>query len=160
MENPEAERAVVSDDVGSLRPMRLSDIARISRLEQRCFSTPWSSSFFHRCLKRGCRGWVVEIGGRIEGYAMVAHASGIAHLMNLCVAPAHRRRGLGRRLLRHLVAEARRARTMAIILEVRESNRRALELYYSEGFMDVGKREAYYPAPDGREDARVLCLPL
>ena len=36
----------------------------------------------------------------------------------------------------------------------------AIALYQSRGFIDVGRRKAYYQAPDGREDALVLKLQL
>jgi ribosomal-protein-alanine N-acetyltransferase len=40
---------------------------------------------------------------------------------------------------------------------VRASNREARALYASHGFVEVGRRRGYYPAPAGREDALVLC---
>lgn len=50
-----------------------------------------------------------------------------------------------------------RARQAGLLwLEVRPSNERALALYRREGFVEVGRRKAYYPAPEGREDALVM----
>ena len=46
-------------------------------------------------------------------------------------------------------------------LEVRESNRSALDIYVRQGFRSVGVRKGYYPAHDGRrEDAVVMSLRL
>ena len=48
-----------------------------------------------------------------------------------------------------------------MFLEVRPSNRAAVRLYESHGFVQVGTRRGYYPAAaGGREDARVYVLSL
>ena len=47
-----------------------------------------------------------------------------------------------------------------VFLEVRPSNVHAIALYQSVGFVEVGRRKAYYQAVDGREDALVLKLAL
>ncbi|MGM0412696.1 MAG: GNAT family N-acetyltransferase, partial [Pseudomonadota bacterium] len=78
------------------------------------------------------------------------------HILNLCTAPARRGQGLGRLLLRALLAEGRLAGAEQAFLEVRPSNTAAVALYQAEGFETVGVREAYYPAGGGREDALVL----
>jgi len=43
---------------------------------------------------------------------------------------------------------------------VRPSNRAAIELYESSGFNEIGCRKAYYPAPNGKEDALILACQL
>jgi ribosomal-protein-alanine N-acetyltransferase len=46
------------------------------------------------------------------------------------------------------------------ILEVRPSNQRAIALYLSEGFCEIGRRKGYYPAKNRREDALILAKVL
>ena len=48
----------------------------------------------------------------------------------------------------------------AIFLEVRPTNAAAQALYSSAGFVEIGRRKAYYRARIGREDAVVLALDL
>jgi ribosomal protein S18 acetylase RimI-like enzyme len=55
-------------------------------------------------------------------------------LHDLYVAPAHRRSGVARALLREMVAAARAAGASAISLETAHSNTAAQPLYESEGF--------------------------
>ena len=64
--------------------------------------------------------------------------------------------GFGARLLRHAMAVARDRGANTLLLEVRPSNTRALELYEHFGFVRIGVRKGYYPAHEGREDAHVL----
>jgi ribosomal-protein-alanine N-acetyltransferase len=76
------------------------------------------------------------------------------HIHNLAVRPESRGAGLGRRLLElGLAMGARRGATVAL-LEVRESNHPAIELYRSMGFVPVALRRNYYSQP--QEDALVL----
>jgi len=60
-----------------------------------------------------------------------------AHLLNLSIARAWQRRGLGRYLLQHFVAIARDADARCIFLEVRPSNDAARALYAQAGFRDL-----------------------
>ncbi len=78
------------------------------------------------------------------------------HLLNIGIAPPIQQQGWGRRLLRDLMARARRIRPARILLEVRRSNQPARSLYLSEKFIEIGRRKDYYPAKQGREDAVVM----
>ena len=79
-------------------------------------------------------------------------------LENIVVAETVRRRGIGTLLLAELIAHARAERGSSILLEVRDSNQRARELYRRMGFEETGSRKSYYAGP--AEDAILwrLCL--
>ncbi len=72
---------------------------------------------------------------------------------NVVVAPARRRRGIGRELVRMVVRLAGAA-AAAVLLEVRESNTAARQLYEKFGFVEIGRRPGYYHDPV--EDALLL----
>ncbi|MEZ4437105.1 MAG: ribosomal protein S18-alanine N-acetyltransferase [bacterium] len=80
-----------------------------------------------------------------------------ADLAEIAVAPRARRQGLGRRLVDHLVAEARARGVARIYLEVRAGNAAARALYAATGFSPCGRRRRYYS--DG-EDAVLYRLDL
>ncbi|MBC7183796.1 MAG: ribosomal-protein-alanine N-acetyltransferase, partial [Marinobacter sp.] len=65
-----------------------------------------------------------------------------------------------RHLLRHVLATAAHEGMSQLLLEVRTSNHAAIALYQNEGFHEIGRRPGYYPAANGREDARFLMLAL
>jgi ribosomal-protein-alanine N-acetyltransferase len=87
-------------------------------------------------------------------------AVGEAHILNLCVAPAWQGEGLGRRLLERLLGVARQHHADTAYLEVRMSNDKAIALYESVGFREIGRRRGYYPHQVGREDALVYAKTL
>ena len=65
--------------------------------------------------------------------------------------------GLGRFLLERIAARARSQGMASILLEVRPSNERALNVYRRYGYVEIGRRKGYYPAHEGkREDAIVM----
>ncbi len=94
------------------------------------------------------------------GYGILSVAAGEAHVLNVCVAPEHQGRGLGRRLLGRLLDLARWHRVERVFLEVRPSNPVAIGLYERAGFNEIGRRPNYYPAKGGREDAIVMAMEL
>jgi ribosomal-protein-alanine acetyltransferase len=85
---------------------------------------------------------------------LARHAADEGEILNLAVAPAARRRGLGRLLVERALAHLVEAGARAAYLEVRQSNSAARRLYGKLGFQEVGTRVAYYRRPT--EDAVVL----
>ena len=77
--------------------------------------------------------------------------------MRIAVAPASRREGVGRALLRVSVKGLRELGIVEARLEVRVSNKAARTLYESEGWKVQGLRRAYYR--DG-EDAALYLIKL
>jgi ribosomal-protein-alanine N-acetyltransferase len=64
-------------------------------------------------------------------------------ILNLAVAPAHRRRGVAQALLRAVLQSLEGT----AFLEVRESNGAARKFYESMGFRTLGRRPGYYTDP-------------
>jgi ribosomal-protein-alanine N-acetyltransferase len=143
-----------------LRPMRTEDIDAIMAIEERVYPAPWTAGIFADCLRVGYACWVFESDGAVVGYGVMSVGAGEAHVLNLAAHPDFQGRGLGRRMLRHLLRLARHREAAKAFLEVRPSNGRAIALYESLGFQEIGRRKGYYRDPDGREDALVLALPL
>jgi ribosomal-protein-alanine N-acetyltransferase len=143
-----------------LRPLHERDLATLMQIENRAYPFPWTEGIFRDCLRAGYECWVLEDAGQIVGYGVLSCAAGEAHLLNVCVNPDWQGRGLGRLLVRRLLDLARWHHSQQVYLEVRPSNPGAIALYVSEGFIEIGRRASYYPAPGGREDAIVMGLRL
>jgi ribosomal-protein-alanine N-acetyltransferase len=91
-----------------------------------------------------------RLGLALAGFAIMRYAEDTAHLNLLAVAPAHRRRGVGRRLLRWLEQTALTAGSFLIGLELRTGNEAARAFYRALGYRELGEIRGYY---QGVEDA-------
>ena len=140
--------------------MQAADLNGVQLVEQAAYDYPWSRAVFRDCLLAGYYCLVLDISETVSGYAIMSLGAQEAHVLNLCVHPGLRRLGYGRRLLNALLFRAQDAATNQVFLEVRPSNRAAINLYLSAGFQEVGIRPAYYQAKFGRENAVVLSLSL
>jgi ribosomal-protein-alanine N-acetyltransferase len=139
-----------------LRALGMADLDALEVIERVSYPAPWSRSMFAAELQKPgalALGAYLE-EGELVGYAIVARHVDVWHVMNVAVAPAYRRRGVGHALLERLfevtAADARRGYT----LEVRVSNAEAIRLYERLGFEPRGVRRGYYT--DNREDALIM----
>jgi len=139
-------------------PMQKSDLADVFALEQSVYPHPWSLANFEDSLASQYEAWVLrDRDGDLLGYFLLMAAVDEAHLLNVAVSAEKQGQGLGRFLLNQAVACARGLGMESVLLEVRPSNTRALEIYERYGFKQIGRRKGYYPAADGqREDAIVM----
>jgi ribosomal protein S18 acetylase RimI-like enzyme len=85
------------------------------------------------------------LGSReLAGFAIMHYGEHTAHLALLAVHPAHRRRGLGTRLLWWLERCAVSAGIGRIRLEARADNPAAIAFYRSLGYEPSGVQRGYY----------------
>ncbi|MCL7745368.1 ribosomal protein S18-alanine N-acetyltransferase [Guyparkeria hydrothermalis] len=136
--------------------LAVEDLPEVLAIEEAAHLYPWSEAVFEECLRAGYRLDGAFRHGELVGYSVVMAVLDEWHLLNLCVEPTIQRSGAGRFLLERVIASARAAEASCVLLEVRAGNHAAIGLYESAGFADIGHRKAYYPAPSGREDARVM----
>ena len=142
------------------RPMTLPDIPTIMEIEAAAYPHGWSEGIFKDCLRVGYICWLAEGLVGVEAYGVMWVAAGEAHILNVCVRPLSQGQGYGRNMMNQLLRLAHRREAESAFLEVRASNEKAIKLYLSMGFEQVGVRKAYYPDDDGREDAIVMSLSL
>ncbi|MFA5450647.1 MAG: ribosomal protein S18-alanine N-acetyltransferase [Dehalococcoidales bacterium] len=90
------------------------------------------------------------------GYAGFWLMAGEAHIVDIAVREAYRRRGLGELLLICLIDLAVALNAVKITLEVRSSNKNAISLYQKYGFTLEGTRRRYYL--DNNEDALIMTI--
>ncbi len=87
---------------------------------------------------------VDDAAATVAGFLVWREAGpGEAEILNLAVGPGYRRRGIATMLLNAVISQG----PGVFYLEVRESNRAALEFYAKLGFESVGKRPKYYYDP-------------
>ena len=96
-------------------------------------------------------------GAGLLAYGALLVVGGTADVQRVVVDPERRRRGLGRRVLRHLLDQASDRGCHEVLLEVREGNTAAVGLYTGHGFVEISRRRGYYAT---QQDALVLRLDL
>ncbi|MGI6326981.1 MAG: ribosomal protein S18-alanine N-acetyltransferase [Saccharofermentanales bacterium] len=140
-----------------IRAATVQDLDDLVRLEKICFNIPWSRESLANELTANLRARVLvaeQSSGLLVGYLSGWVVLDELQINNIAVDPESRRKGIGRCLLRQMIAMAESENLSSIFLEVRERNRAARSLYASLGFLPVGGRRAYYA--DTGEDAVIL----
>jgi ribosomal-protein-alanine N-acetyltransferase len=137
-----------------------TDVEAVAALERTVFGDPWSKRSFEEILEFDhIRGFIIdEKGGALLGYAFCSIVADEGEILNMAVAPEHRRRGLGKRLLAACVTWLAEQGAAKVYLEVRRSNEAAIAMYVREGFERLGMRPNYYRKPT--EDALTMTLDL
>ena len=132
-----------------LRGMSKGDLAAIMALEQELFpEDAWTRQMFAAEFAQPVSRrlyLVAEEGKELVGYAGMMFTGGSqADVVTLAVNPAYWGQGTGMALLTALVDEAEKRGYAEVLLEVREDNPRARQLYLRHGFTEVGIRRGYY----------------
>lgn len=133
-------------------PATMADLPDLLRLEEACFSAPWTrkmleaeltgNQFAHFLVARDA-----AKDGAIVGSLCFWIVFEEVRLMNLAVAEDRRRRGLGAALVDSALRTGLTQAATRAVLEVRASNRAALALYQRFGFTQVSIRPSYYSNP-------------
>jgi ribosomal protein S18 acetylase RimI-like enzyme len=133
-----------------------ADAAALAALAAASLPEPWSEAGFAAELGApAARVWLVRgpAGGPV-GYLAAHRVLDELQVHSLAVAEAERRRGLGRALVEHALAEPG---LRVAHLEVRCNDASAQAFYAALGFRPVGRRPRFYP---GGVDALTLARPM
>ncbi|MBP2169636.1 ribosomal-protein-alanine N-acetyltransferase [Erwinia toletana] len=137
-----------------------SDLSLAFAIEQRSHAFPWTENTFASNQGERYLNYRLDVDGVMAAFAITQIVLDEATLFNIAVDPAFQRRGLGRQLLEHLIAELTQRDVLTLWLEVRASNHGAIALYEQLEFNEVSVRRNYYPTAEGREDALIMALTL
>ncbi len=136
-------------------PMDRGHIDQIVSLERQSFSTPWSKASLEEELYNPQASFLVAEGenGEVLGYAGLHVVLDEGYIANFAVFPQYRRQGVAGQLL-DVYCRFGEANLAFLTLEVRLSNRAAIELYMGRDFEQVGRRPGFYENPT--EDAILM----
>ena len=138
--------------------MTLDDLAQVVAIDTASFSLPWPERSFRFEVSDNpaSRAWVAEIDGKIVGMIVAWLLVDEAHIATLATHPDFRRQGIARKLLIFSLQSMMSEGALTSVLEVRESNAAAQEMYRKFGFEESGRRPRYYR--DNDEDAILMTL--
>lgn len=138
------------------RLYRPDDFTALYVIEELCFQPPLR--FGRRYMRQLVDSpsnvtWIALEGDAMSGFGIVepveTRQGRRAYIPTLEVAPAMRRHGVGRELLRRLERSAARSKAGSIWLHVDTANAAAIRLYESEGFLLAGRATGFYD--EGRD---------
>jgi ribosomal-protein-alanine N-acetyltransferase len=149
--------ALVKLDGGyvTVREMTSDDLDEVLTIERTSFPTPWTKAMFAEELFIPlCHDLVALCGERIVGYICFSIVVDEVHLRNIAVHRDWKRRGVASKMIAEMICLSSERGADKVTLEVRESNRGAIDLYTKFGFVVKGVRPLYYN--DTGEDALIL----
>jgi ribosomal-protein-alanine N-acetyltransferase len=128
----------------------------LAELHSAAFTPPWSEAELAKLMTNPTVFVLVSRNPAPQGFVMAWSAGGDSEILTLAVHPDARRRGVGAALVTAagVAALVRGAATMH--LEVAETNHAARALYAKLGYVEAGRRGAYYAGDSGAVDALVL----
>ena len=152
-------------DEWTIEPATDRDLPDILRIEEACFSAPWTrkmletelsgNPFAHfRVAKRVSPDEVGHVS--IIGYLCFWVVFEEVRLMNLAVIESMRHRGIARSMVSTALQTGLSQSAHRAVLEVRASNQAAQRLYEGFGFSQTAIRPKYYTNPE--EDAVLMEL--
>lgn len=144
----------------TIRKMTPSDVDEVILIEREIFLFPWSPVNFLDSINAGYHCKVLEQDHPPFGYGVMTIGVDEAHILTIGIAANWQKKGWGKKLLHYFILLAKDEKATSMILDVRESNHGAANLYRQIGFEQIAIRKGYYPAMCGREDAIVMRMML
>ena len=136
----------------------------LAELHVKLFDPAWDQESIKTMLEHPASTSLIAVAGEpksIKGFVIGQLAADEAEILSIGVAPDWQRSGLGKTLVEGLIRAAKRGEASQLGLEVAEDNVGACALYSRLGFIEVGRRKAYYQRPGGQAaDALRLALKL
>mgnify|MGYP001160898361 FL=1 len=133
----------------------LSDVLKI---ESASNITPWSQEIFLKTLQSRSISFVIISEEKVIAFCIANTVLDECHLQNIVVIEELRGKGIGTFMLNILFKRAKLSDLNTVLLEVRESNKRARKFYQDNGFKELSVRKNYYKTKKDRENAVIMRL--
>ncbi len=139
--------------------MEFEDLPQIMEIEREVFTDPWPEEMFHQKMELQSAFLLEsEQDKRIIGYICGMIILDEYMLTNIAITKSQQHKGYGKMLLTFLLADIIKKGCKKCYLEVRASNKEALDFYHEYGFEIIGRHKQYYRRPV--EDALIMQLDL
>jgi ribosomal protein S18 acetylase RimI-like enzyme len=145
-----------------VRPFKTDDGPAVAELWRRCgLTTSWNDPYKDIQRKLCVQAHMFLVGlldGQLVATVMAGYEGHRGWINYLAVAPEHRRRGYGRVMMGEAERLLRAAGCPKINLQIRTSNRSAIEFYRRLGFtiddvLSMGKRLEHDEEPPGQSNS-------
>ena len=137
-----------------IRRINYDDVNKIIELENDTLGTTLGKDMLEMAIRSDLAYYYAYFeGNELLGYISTMFDGEIIEILNFCVNKNHQGKGIGKKLLAYVLSYLNTIGAKSSILEVRQSNIKAIGLYKKIGYKEISKRKNYY---NNGEDALVL----
>ena len=139
-----------------LRPFMPADLDAVMALVTGTFSQLFSPEMYLALSQAWPSGQILVVeSGRLTGVLLAMRRTTVtARVLVMAIEEDRRGMGIGSQMLRAFLLQCGQEGMTSVVLEVRESNRRAKEFYTRFSFRVVGPLPQYYP--DGEDGVLMM----
>jgi tRNA threonylcarbamoyladenosine biosynthesis protein TsaB len=144
--------------LGGLEFTPSDDLPALAKLHAVCFETAWNEKDLSEVLANpGCVALLATSNDGPVGFLIYRAVADEAEIITICVDPSYQRRGAGLKIVSTTKQLLKSLKISNLFLEVAAGNKEAISLYTRAGFVEAGKRKAYYTRKSGEiEDAIIM----
>ena len=118
-------------------------------IENEIFTTAWPNETIKQKINnKEFQYWVYKKNDKLVAYLGVQFINDFIEILGIGVIEEYRKNGIAGELMNELLDFFNKSSYLKIILEVRESNDTAKNLYTKLGFNKISKRKNYYKNED------------
>ena len=112
-------------------PFKIEHVEQVYKLERESFSSPWTKQqFLFYCINNPeSKSFIYLKEKNIIGYIMTHMVLEDIHIHNIAVKQEYRGKGIGGKIISHLIEASIVNNTGKLCLEVKNSNSSAIKLY-------------------------------
>lgn len=121
----------------------------LEEIENKIFSTAWpSQTIKNKINSREFKYWTYKKDDKVIAYLGIQFIDDVIEILGIGVIEKYRNNGIANELMNQLMKYFNQSPQIKILLEVRESNSTARNLYINFGFNKISKRKNYYTNED------------
>ena len=159
LESAILDKKEFNNSVISLRLMEENDIKDVVQLDEHLFSLSWSQESFTKEFENPISTvYVTTHKNKIMGYGVIWTFVDELEIVKIAIAPDYRQLGIASWMLKHIFKQAQSQNMLRAFIEVRVSNKSAIQLYKKFRFTNDRIRKDYYSSP--KEDALLMTANL
>jgi ribosomal-protein-alanine N-acetyltransferase len=137
-----------------IREIEEEEILEVHRIEELSFKNSYRISTLADMYGNSRYKFTgIYIRNNLVGYIIILDSVDVYEVVKIAISPNYRGKKLGKKLLKYIIENLDKN----LLLEVRESNKVAINLYESLGFEKISIRKGYYG--DTGEDGVVMHRP-
>ena len=122
---------------------------QLEEIENEIFTTAWPNETIKQKINSNeFKYWIYKENEKIVAYLGIQFINDFIEILGIGVIEESRNKGIAKQLMNELIKYFNQSTYLKILLEVRESNSTAKNLYTNLGFIKVSKRKNYYKNED------------